>query len=128
MLEGELCVWLEKKVYRLQKGETATARAGQVHYFFNDSKTVPAVFQVKLTPAAPGFEQSVQIAYGLATDGLTNADSAPKNPYYLALVVTMSDTHLTGFLRLLDPVLDWLAKRAVAKGIDKELIARYCKY
>jgi hypothetical protein len=37
----------------------------------------------------------------------------------------MTDTGLPGFLSFIQPILKWQAKRAIKKGIDKELIRQY---
>ncbi|MBK8968823.1 MAG: hypothetical protein IPM36_19560 [Lewinellaceae bacterium] len=39
-----------------------------------------------------------------------------------------SDTNIPGVFSLFEPVLRWMAKRAVRKGIDRELEAQYCRF
>jgi len=126
VLEGRLGVQLEKEIIYLNKGESATARKGQLHRFFNPSDEHDTSFNVLIQPGNQGFETAVQVAYGLACDGLTNAQMIPKNIYHLSLLVIWCDTNSPGIYKWIEPVMKWLAKRAVKKGIDKELIARYC--
>lgn len=128
VLEGSLGVQIGKKISYLKKGESATVPAGAVHRFFNASNSERAVFNVLLQPGNRGFEQTLQVVYGLAKDGRTTATSMPKNLYHFALIVHWSDTNIPGFFSLLEPVFRWLARRAVKKGIDQELIAQYCHF
>lgn len=126
VLEGSLGVQIGKKISILNKGESATVPAGATHRFFNNSDQERAVFNVLLQPGNQGFEQTLQVVYGLAVDGRTTATGMPKNLYHFALIVHWSDTNIPGIFKLLEPVFRWLARRAVKKGIDQELIARYC--
>src|SRR4051812_24146561 len=67
-LDGTLKVQLGKTVHSLEAGATATAHPNINHRFFNASDQV-CKFRVELRPASKGFEQSLQIGYGLARDG-----------------------------------------------------------
>ncbi len=126
VLEGKLGIQVEKEIIYLNKGESATALKGQIHRFFNPSDEHDTAFNVLIQPGNQGFETSVQVAYGLARDGLTNSEMMPKSFYHLALLLYWGDTNLPGIYRWIEPVMRWLAKRAIKQGIDKELIARYC--
>lgn len=126
-IEGTLGVQIGKKISYLQAGESATVPAGQMHRFFNPSAEDSIVFKVLVAPGNKGFETSLQVAYGLASDGLTNADMIPKNLYHMALILTWSDTNIPGIFSWIEPLMRWMAKRAKKMGIEKELMDRYCK-
>jgi hypothetical protein len=67
------------------------------------------------------------IAYGLAKDGLTNREGMPKKLDYAALLLDFFDPEPTGMLRLMMPFLRWKARQARKRGVEKELIDRYCR-
>lgn len=125
--EGVLGVEVDNQILQLKEGESATVQMGQLHRFFNPSATEKVVFNVLIEPGSSGFEKVVQIVYGLAADGRTSSDSTPKNMYHMALIVEWSDTNAPGFFTLIAPILKWLAKRAIRKGIDRELTDKYVK-
>ncbi|GEO03623.1 hypothetical protein AAE02nite_12870 [Adhaeribacter aerolatus] len=124
-LAGDLEVQVGKKRTLLKQGESYTVQPLTHHAFHNPSDK-PVKFLVELRPGHEGFEQSIKIAYGLACDGLTNNKSVPKKFSHLALVLTLSDTYLPGFLSLLMPVFKWKARQARKRGIEKELLNTYC--
>src|SRR5882762_8857433 len=64
-LDGELKVQAGKAIHTLLKGQSVTAYPNINHRFFNTSDQV-CKFQVELRPACRGFEQSLQVGYGLA--------------------------------------------------------------
>ena len=124
VLQGTLTVEVSGTVRRLAPGEQATAPAGAMHRFANETDE-RVVFRVELTPGHAGFESALQITYGLARDGLVRPDGLPKSITHAALLIGWSETRVggpTGLLtRLLTPVA-WLARR---RGIDRQLIERY---
>ncbi|MCK6617214.1 MAG: cupin domain-containing protein [Cyclobacteriaceae bacterium] len=126
-LEGELKVQVGKTVHTLQAGQSATAHPGVNHRFFNSSDK-PCKFQVELTPASRGFEQSLQIGYGLARDGEVRSNGIPKNPLALAWLFEISESNLPGWRSIFEFILRWQAKRARATGMDKQLIEKYVKF
>jgi hypothetical protein len=85
----------------------------------------PTKFLVKLRPGHGGLEKAIKVAYGLAGDGMTTANGAPKNPYHLALVFEWGEDRLPGVFALAQPVFRILAKWARRKGIDRDLEDRY---
>jgi quercetin dioxygenase-like cupin family protein len=125
-VEGQLSIEVDGKKLRLQPGDQATAEIGAVHRFFNETGG-PIRFRVRLTPGHEGFENSVRIAYGLAVDGLCNAKAVPKNLYHLAVIVVMGGHKMTGALKLIQPLFGWLARRARRRGIERQLMERYCQ-
>jgi quercetin dioxygenase-like cupin family protein len=126
-LEGELCVQLAKEVHTLHPGEGATAAPNVHHRFFNRSKEV-CKFKVELRPASRGFEQSLQIGYGLARDGATKKNGFPKDKYALAWLFDISESNLPGWMSILEGLLRWQAKTARKKGIDQKLIEQYVRF
>lgn len=126
VLEGGLQVLLGKERRMLKPGETATVQPNTLHCFANPTAQ-PSRFLVELRPGHTGFEQAIQIAYGLATDGKTNKDGLPTNLYHLALLLTLGESKLPGLFGLLLPLFNYLAARARKLGIEQELIEKYCQ-
>ena len=124
-LEGKLEVQCGRERRVIEPGEFFTVPVGATHCFRNPTNG-PIKFQVKLESGHQGFENSVKIAYGLATEGLTDHRSIPRNFAHLALLATMSDTYPTGIFSLLMPVLRWKARQARRLGIEQKLMNRYC--
>jgi mannose-6-phosphate isomerase-like protein (cupin superfamily) len=125
VVEGELEVQTGRASTVLRPGDSAVAPAGVAHRFSNPTNRVVR-FRAELTPGHSGFENALRIAYGLAADGLMSANGMPKKLAHLALLVEMGDTELIGPAALLRPALSWLARRARARGVERELLARYC--
>jgi mannose-6-phosphate isomerase-like protein (cupin superfamily) len=127
VLEGELAVHVDGEDVVLWPGDCATAPIGSLHHFANRTdETVTAT--VELRPGSLGFERAIQIAYGLAEDGRVNKSGVPRNLMHLGLLAEMADSQLTGVLCVIEPALRALARRARRKGVDRELIARYCNW
>jgi mannose-6-phosphate isomerase-like protein (cupin superfamily) len=124
--EGALTVRVGDDEHTLGPGDTACAPLGTLHCFANRTDE-PVRFIVELLPGHRGFEQALQIAYGLAEDGLVNRKGIPRNLAHLALLVELGDTRVAGPLKLLEPVMGLLARRARRRGIDAQLIERYCQ-
>lgn len=127
VLEGRLAVTVDGDVRRLEVGESATAPAGSLHCFTNETQE-PVTFLVELAPGHAGFERALQIGYGLAADGQTNNKSVPKNLAHAALLFDISEISIPGAMAAIGPVLRVLARRARRKGVDRELIERYCTW
>ena len=126
-LEGELQVQLGKKIHVLITGESATA-VPMVHHLFRNRSGKPCRFRVELRPGSRGFEQSLQIGYGLAGDGQCKPNGFPKDKLALAWLFEISESNLPGWMSLFEFILRSQAKKARKKGIDKKLIERYVKY
>jgi quercetin dioxygenase-like cupin family protein len=126
VLEGELCVQVGKKKLTLKPGESATAPINALHRFYNETSQTTR-FLVELQPGSVGFEQGLQIAYGLAVDGRTNKEGMPTNIYHLAVILELTETMVPGVFALVAPIFRYLAARARRKGIEQELIRKYCK-
>ncbi len=126
-LEGEVQVQLDKTLLTLKPGESATAETNIKHLFRNRSGK-PGKFLVELRPASRGFEQSLQIGYGLANDGLCKPNGFPKDKLALAWLFDISESNLPGWMSMFEFILRRQAKKARQKGIDKKLIEKYVKF
>ncbi len=126
-LEGELKVQAGKKIHVLAPGQTVTAQPNINHRFFNTSPNV-CKFRVELRPASKGFEQSLQIGYGLARDGQTNSKGFPKDRLALAWLFDISESNLPGWMSLFEFILRRQAKTARSKGIDRQLLEKYVRF
>src|ERR1043166_6206845 len=126
-IEGEIRVRLGKTIHTLKPGQTATADPNIHHLFQNRSGKV-AKFKVELRPASKGFEQSLQIGYGLARDGETDKKGFPKNKLALAWLFDISESNLPGWMSIFEFILRKQAKKARSKGIDKQLTEKYVRF
>ena len=125
VISGTLTVGVGNKVYTLQPGDGAVAPINTRHFFRNNTNE-NVIFHVELRPGSEGFENAVKAGYGLARDGACLKDGTPRNIYHLALLLDWSEIRLDGFMKYLSPLFRVLAKRARRKGIDRELIEKYC--
>ena len=126
-LEGELQVKLGGQLIILNPDEQAIAEQNVNHLFQNRSgKTCK--FLCELRPASRGFEQSLQIGYGLARDGKANSKGFPKNPLALGWLFQISESNLPGWRSIFEFILRFQAKKAIKKALDQELIEKYVIY
>ena len=123
-LEGELSLEVDKKIVVLQPGEKATAPRNSVHRFFNQSADYNR-FRVTISPGHAGFENTLKIAYGLASDGLVKVNGMPKKFWHMGAIVELSDTNLPGLFSLLQPLLRRSARRAFADGRYQQELQPY---
>jgi quercetin dioxygenase-like cupin family protein len=126
-LDGELKVQAGKSVHTLSPGQTITAYPTIHHRFFNTSDRV-CKFKVELRPANRGFEQSLQIGYGLARDGQTNNKGFPKDRLALAWLFEISESNLPGWMSIFEFILRRQAKKARQQKIDRQLIEKYVRF
>ncbi len=126
-LEGEVQVGLGKEIITLKPGNATTAYPNINHLFRNRSGA-PCRFTVELRPASRGFEQSLQIGYGLARDGECRPNGFPKNKLALAWLFDISESNLPGWRSIFEFILRKQAKKAVEKKLDRELIEKYVKF
>jgi quercetin dioxygenase-like cupin family protein len=127
VLEGTLTVRLGRRELEVRAGEAAIAPRGSVHCFSNATDSTVR-FRVELGPGHRGFEEALQVGYGLATDGRTLADGTPKNPLVLALLFEWAELIPVGPERMIVPIMRPLARLARRRGIDAELRARYVRF
>jgi hypothetical protein len=67
-------------------------------------------------------EEALRVAYGLARDGKTNAESVPRNVFQLALLYELGESYLVGMPLLVQRALfGVLAKVARWRGVEKSL-------
>jgi quercetin dioxygenase-like cupin family protein len=126
-LDGELSVRVDGLLHVLHPGDEATAGPGILHRFVNDTDE-PVRFQVELSPGHRGFEQALQIGYGLAADGLTTDKGIPRNLVHAALLLQMGELRVAGPMRALTPLLGLLARWGRRRGSDALLVGRYVRY
>ena len=126
-LEGELKVETGKTIHTLLPSQTATAHPPVPHRFFNTSDKV-CKFRCELRPASRGFEQSLQVGYGLARDGQTNANGFPKDRLALAWLFEISESNLPGWMSFFEFILRRQAKKARRLGLDKTLVEKYVRF
>jgi mannose-6-phosphate isomerase-like protein (cupin superfamily) len=124
-VQGILGVQIGKQKLLLRPGRKAVAQVDQSHRFYNPGKN-PIRFTVRIAPAYESFTDSLRINYGLAADGRTNKNGIPKKISHLAVLLELSDTRFSGFLSLFQPVLRYWSRRALKKGISRELFQKYC--
>lgn len=126
-LEGEVQIGKDGEIISLFPGQSVTAEKNVNHLFRNRSGR-PCKFIVELRPASRGFEQSLQIGYGLAADGLCRKNGFPKDRLQLAWLFDISESNLPGWMSILEFILRRQSKKAVKRGIDKELAERYVRF
>ncbi|HTJ49329.1 MAG TPA: cupin domain-containing protein [Cyclobacteriaceae bacterium] len=126
-IEGVVSVQLGSTVHQLSAGQTATAQPNINHRFFNTTDKV-CKFKVELRPASRGFEQSLQIGYGLARDGEVRSNGFPKDRHALAWLFDISESNLPGWMSILEFILRRQARTARTKGLDKKLIDKYVTF
>jgi len=126
-VEGEVQVQSGKTIYTLKPGESVTAEK-LVNHLFRNRSGKPCTFRVELHPASRGFEQSLQIGYGLANDGLCRKNGFPKDSLTLAWLFDISESNLPGWRSVFEFILRQQAKKARRKGIDKKLLDKYVKF
>ncbi|MGH2553385.1 MAG: hypothetical protein ACRDEB_06685, partial [Chitinophagaceae bacterium] len=118
---------LGKTIHKLLPGESAIAEPKISHLFRNRSG-ISCKFKVEIKPACRGFEQSLQIGYGLAADGLCKPNGFPKDKLALAWLFEISESNLPGWMSMFEFILKLQAKKARKKGLDKFLIAQYVRF
>ncbi len=126
-LEGEVQVQLGKTMHTLKPGQSATA-APNINHLFRNRSGKPCKFLVELRPASRGFEQSLQIGYGLAGDGLCKPNGFPKDKLALAWLFDISESNLPGWMSMFEFILRKQAKKAREKGVDKKLMEKYVRF
>ena len=127
IIEGSLQLKLAGRHRKaLKAGETYVVTAGNVHSFYNDSDR-PVQVRCRIMPANEGFENSLRIMAGLATDGCYNLRlQMPSSFQALAVCMAMSDTWVSGPLAVLNRPLRLLAHVARWRGVERKLKHRYC--
>ncbi len=125
-VEGTLGIELEGRTLHLKAGEKVTAKVGEHHRFFNPTKE-RCRFLCTITPGYRKFEMMLQIGYGLAEAGLTDKHSIPKNKLHLGYMVMLGDTWLTGWRQVFHYFIAYWNRKALEKGVDRDL-ERFIQY
>jgi len=110
----------------LRPGDSAVAPKGTPHRWWNAGEGAAHV-RVELRPGDARFEEFIQIYYGLAADGKSDARGAPRNIIHTGYALVHGDIHLAGAQRALMPILYacyWIAR---ASGEGERLRRRYCE-
>jgi quercetin dioxygenase-like cupin family protein len=111
----------------LVAGQSYVVIAGNVHSFRNETNG-PTRIRTLIVPGNEGFENSLRILAGLASDGFYNIRlKMPRSLQQLSVCGSMSDTWLAGPLCLLNWPLRLLARFARWRGVENELLLRYCQ-
>ncbi len=128
VIDGVLRLDLSGDVRKdLVGGQSYVVRAGNVHSFRSETNQ-PARVRTRIVPGNEGFENSLRILAGLASDGFYNVRlKIPRSLQQLSVCGSMSDTWLAGPLCLLNWPLRLLARFARWRGVETELLLRYCK-
>lgn len=125
VLEGELTVRSGDQFHKLRPGQTYTVPPGTKHCFSN-AQNAPVRAMIELNPGSEGFENAIKIAYGLARDGQCDAKGLPKRLDHMAVLFDIGEGRIPGLLSLLMPLMRMLARKARARGVEKELMEKYC--
>lgn len=64
--------------------------------------------------------------YGLAEDGKADKQGLPKKMMHLAVLLDQGDTHITGPMKLMNPILQYLVNKARRTGVEEDLLKTYC--
>ena len=123
-ISGQLKVQVGKTIRTLLPGEEATAHPMQLHRFFNDTDE-PCSFFVTISPGCKGFEEGLQIAYGLATDGRINSKGTPKKLSHLGLLLLLTESKLPGWQGIIEKGFLMMGRRAIKNGTADALRKQY---
>ena len=126
VLEGELTVNTEEETTLLKSGESATIPIKTPHSFSNES-SAPVKAILEISPGSEGFEKSLCILYGLATDGKVNENGLPKSITHMALSMMLGEVRMRGVFSVIFPFMKLLAKRGRKKGVEQALVDTYCE-
>jgi len=127
-VQGALGLQYGSTKMHLLPGKSLMVKPRAHHRFYNDSKE-DIIFRVKLTPGQPTFENFLKAMFGMVNDGLTvTKNQIPKNIYHTAIMYTWGDTHFSHpAAKAIAPLFGLFYKKAVAKGIEKRLLDKYCR-
>lgn len=126
VLKGTLEVGKGKDIHHLKKGDIATIKPNEKHYYHNVSNE-ECIITTTINPGNKNFENSLFILKGLAKDGLANDAGTPRKFSDLVVFIYLSNSRMIGFQKIAEPIFDFFAKAAIKKGHLNELIQKYCK-
>jgi len=122
VLEGELNLQIGKKTKMLRQGEYALVPVKVNHSYYNSSGKAVR-FKVIIQPGNVGYQLLVAALNGMARDRLVNRSGLPTNLYVFGFLAVASGSNIPGVKSLLQPLLRWLYKRAIRKGLDKQILS-----
>ena len=126
VLKGTLEVGHNSQVQQLKKGDIATIKPNEKHYFHNISND-ECLIKVTVSPNNKNFENALLILKGLAREGLVSASGVPKKLSDLALFIYLNNSRMVGIQKIAEPLFDYFAQRAIRNGRLKELEFKYCE-
>lgn len=124
VLDGELQLQVGKEIKNLKKGQYAMVPPKTNHRYFNNTG-IPVKFKVVVQPGNFGFQLLIAVLNGLARDGKVNSKGLPKSWLIFGYLSVAAGSNIPGMMSLLQPLLNWLHRKAVKKGIEKELLCKY---
>lgn len=126
IIKGELNVIINQTEKKLTVGDQYTIENHTNHRFLNRSE-VPVIFEVDILNPKKMIN-ALQIMYGLVNDGKTASNGLPKNIFYTAIALHMMDAFSPKIPYLIQKTgISYLALLGKVLGIEKLLIAKYCK-
>ena len=124
VLDGELKMQIGKEIKTLRKGDYVLIPIKTNHRYFNDSNN-EVKFKVVIQPGNIGYQLLVAVLNGLGRDGRVNKDGLPTNWLIRGYLSVAAGSNVPGFLSWIQPLLNWLYKIAIKRGVDKQLLAKY---
>lgn len=124
VLEGQLKMQIGKDIKTLNKNDYVLIPVKTVHRYYNDSDG-EVKFKVVIQPGNMGYQLLVAVLNGLARDGRVNKDGLPTNWLIRGYLSVAAGSNVPGFLSWIQPLLNWLYRVAIRKGVDKQLLAKY---
>ena len=125
ILKGTLEVGKGKDIHQLKRGDIATIKPNEKHYYHNVSNE-ECIIKATLNPGNKNFENSLFILKGLAKDGLASGAGTPRKFSDLTLFVYLNNSKMVGFQKIAGPVFNFFAKAAIKNGHLNELLQKYC--
>ena len=124
--DGTLTVVLGEETHQLKDGAEALVPVRTLHQFRNDNEDRDITFNVELRPAHPGFEKTLYILYGMASDGQCNEAGIPKSLILACLLAEMSDMASPGLSMVLGrSFVKVMAAYARWTGEEERLLKKY---
>ena len=124
VLEGELKMQVGKEIKTLRKGDYLLIPVKKIHRYFNDTEN-EVRFKVVIQPGNIGYQLLVSVLNGLARDGMVKKNGLPGNWLIRGYLSVAAGSNVPGILSWLQPVLNWLYKVALKRGLDKQLLSKY---
>ena len=124
VLEGELTMQAGKEIKTLKKGDYVLIPIKMVHRYYNETDQ-SVKFKVVIQPGNIGYQLLVSVLNGLARDGKVGKNGLPGSWLVRGYLSVAAGSNVPGILSWLQPLLNWLYKLAVKKGIDKQLLTKY---